>query len=292
MSDINQFRTIEESMEEPDEGVVDEGVEEAAPADDRPEWLDPKFKSVEDQARSYHELQKKLGERQPPPEPEPVEEEYDPALYAPQMPMPLGGAPRTEEELNAWTAQDPRSASMWVLTNQDALPRNIVEQTVETWAALDPVGWTQFSLEAQRAEMQQAYDERIAQLEQRFAPHDQAHQAQVAQTTVQMIQQAIPEWDAYKEQVTALLQQHPAFSSAWKAATTPAEWTKLSQDAYALVKWNEMQAQQAAEQTPQNQPAPPRARTATRQGASNGRAGQFDEGDDIIKQANASLGIG
>ena len=41
------------------------------PADDRPEWLPEKFKSAEDMAKAYSELEKKLGSRQPADEPPP-----------------------------------------------------------------------------------------------------------------------------------------------------------------------------------------------------------------------------
>lgn len=49
------------------------------PAEDRPEWLPEKFKSAEDMAKAYSELEKKLSSRQPTDEtpPQPIEKAQD-----------------------------------------------------------------------------------------------------------------------------------------------------------------------------------------------------------------------
>jgi hypothetical protein len=44
---------------------VEEGTQVEAKSEDRPEWLDDKFKNPEDMAKAYHELQKEFSSRKP-----------------------------------------------------------------------------------------------------------------------------------------------------------------------------------------------------------------------------------
>lgn len=291
---MSQHRAIEDAMDnEPvDEplDVVDQ-QDDAPPADEapaEPELILGKFKSHDDLAQAYKELEKKLGQRaQPEPDPAPAEE-YDESLYEPAMAMPLGGVPQTMEQLDQWLGSQPAQAAQWVLqTQQDP---ELLKHALDTWAALDGTSFANFVADARVRQAEQAWEERIKTLEQRLAPHDQAYQQQVAQTTQQMVAQSIPDWNDYGAKVTDLIKEHPGLKYAWAQSQTPADYVKVAQDAYGLIRWQEMAAQQAATPTPTNQPAPPRAATRTRQAAPVADDG--DEAEAIIAAANSTVNSG
>ena len=66
MVDQVEIKEAETSAEKPEEQVVEQS---------KPEGLPEKFNSVEDLAKSYAELEKKLGEPKPQETPEPKQEE-------------------------------------------------------------------------------------------------------------------------------------------------------------------------------------------------------------------------
>ncbi len=53
---------LDAEPEEPAEGTAEEGAEESAGTPERPEWLDPRYATPEDQAKAYHEAQKRMHE--------------------------------------------------------------------------------------------------------------------------------------------------------------------------------------------------------------------------------------
>lgn len=61
---------------------------EATPNPNRPAWLPAKFNSPEDFAKSYNELEKKLGSQQPPATP-PAQQTTPPATEAPKLGEPV-----------------------------------------------------------------------------------------------------------------------------------------------------------------------------------------------------------
>jgi hypothetical protein len=208
----------EEQPTETPEG--EEGGEQEAPAaaESRPEWLPENFKSGEDFARSYQELQRKLTEQgnalaqlqQQYAEPEP---QYQPE----QAPTPPGYG--QDDLANAYG---------------EAIEAGDYNRAMQINAYIS----------AQAAQMAMA--PYIQQQQQALQPIQQAQSQQNAELAVQLVAREIPDFNEYKDRVGEYIQQRPGLLNALDPSN-PYQASEVLKDAYNLVRAQEWQAQQQAQ---------------------------------------------
>lgn len=118
-------------------------AEEAGEGDSRPEWLPEKFKSAEDLAKAYSELEKKLGSRTPP---ESTEKAQDGKEAPEGTDLPDAEETARKAAENAGLNFDEMSSRYWekgTLDDSDyqaleksGIPKNIVDQFIAGQEAL------------------------------------------------------------------------------------------------------------------------------------------------------------
>jgi hypothetical protein len=107
--------------------------QQSAPqADDRPQWLDQKFKSPEDLAKAYNELQSKLGDKAPN-----VQDEDSPIEDLPEVEL----APKMDKAINKaneeWDQTGELSDKTFIALEKAGLPRSMVETYLRGQEAIE-----------------------------------------------------------------------------------------------------------------------------------------------------------
>lgn len=140
-SQDNPQPTLEEEAAKYDSPPADSA--EKAPGDSRPEWLPEKFKSAEDLAKAYSELEKKLGSRQAP---EATEKAQDGKDQEKGTDLPDAEETARKAAESAGLNFDDMSARYWENGSLDetdyealeksGIPKNIVDQFIAGQEAL------------------------------------------------------------------------------------------------------------------------------------------------------------
>ena len=134
-------------MSEPEEGPLPPASPVAKPDvkdEDRPDWLDPKFKSAQDLQKAYDELQKHLGGKTPEPAPQ-SEPEPEPEPDTPSTKDGLKIKSQTADEKkpdvlrdaqNEYARNGQLSATMYQQLEKVGYPRDVVDSYLAGQQAL------------------------------------------------------------------------------------------------------------------------------------------------------------
>ena len=169
---------------DPGPEVLEIPSEPSATEDTRPEWLDPKFESPEDQAKAYAEAQREMSRAQ-------------------------AAERQAQQQLEQWAAQqqyEPQSEPQ----QQNAYPEGSLLQLYEE-AVENGDARTMFGI--QTLLQQQAVDQKFAEFQQQLAPNPQDQQQNAQMFAVLAEQQAAArlgeEWETLKPAIGDILTEHP-----------------------------------------------------------------------------------
>lgn len=254
-----------------------------------------KFKTQDDLVKAYKELEKQFhASRQPQPDAaEEDEDEFDDDVEdVVTMPLPIGGQPQNAEQFWAWFNDSPQDAATWAIQNANVVGPKLVNEAVQSWAAVDAVGFTTAVAQAQAAQIAQQinaqWEQRYATLEQQLQPHQQRLEAEMIEASRSAIAAAIPD-QADRTATMQLIKDTPMLAQAWASAATPDGYAEVATFAYNQLAYQRVRDQQAQIDQAQ-QPAQPaqrqRAATRTRQGAAPAPRSGSNEAADIVSGAN------
>jgi len=170
---------------DPGPEVLEIPSEPSATEDTRPEWLDPKFESPEDQAKAYAEAQREMSRAQ-------------------------AAERQAQQQLEQWAVQQQYEPEPQQTQQQTQYPDGsllqIYEEAVENGDAK-----TQFGIYTLLA--QQAADLKFAEAQKALAPNPQDQQQNAQMFAVLAEQQAAArlgeEWETLKPAIGDILTEHP-----------------------------------------------------------------------------------
>lgn len=267
-------------------------VEEAAPveeADSAQEAVDDlilgKFKSAEDLANAYKELEQQFTlTSQQKAELEALmqddDEDYDedePQSWGSSWGKPFEGDPQNEEQLADWAEKDPGAAAQWAVANADRVPKDTVEAVWEHWFERKPTEAMAWYTQQQTLQMQQQYEERISELQQQIAPMRDAQTQTMFEGALNGLEQQIPDLADYSDKIQAYIdnipvdQLHLAFFP--QGMDTPEKVQAGVKSLYAVVRMQEADFSQPQQQ---QVPAQPSAITQSRQGVADTGPADYD----------------
>lgn len=267
-------------------------VEEAAPveeADSAQEAVDDlilgKFKSAEDLANAYKELEQQFTlTSQQKAELEALmqddDEDYEedePQSWGSSWGKPFDGDPQNEEQLADWAEKDPGAAAQWAVANADRVPRDTVEAVWEHWFERKPTEAMAWYTQQQTLQMQQQYEERINELQQQIAPMRDAQTQTMFEGALNGLENQIPDLADYSDKIQAYIdnipvdQLHLAFFP--QGMDTPEKVQAGVKSLYAVVRMQEADFTQPQQQ---QVPAQPSAITQSRQGVADTGPADYD----------------
>ena len=180
----------DEQVEEVAEEAVAENVEE-------PELILGKFKSPDDLAAAYKELEKKFHERD--------QEESDDEEWIEDEPAPLltfnRGEPETEDDLIEWASEDPTRAALWAVENRERITDETFNEVYRQWWQERPWEASAFQREQDMLMMQEY-------MAQQITPFQQQREEQMLEKANQALLQRIPDIEQYAEKVQEFIQNN------------------------------------------------------------------------------------
>lgn len=224
------------------------------------------------------------GEHKRQPEPEPVQWEWDddeeeddepePVRRLATAGMPLGGEPDTVEELESWALEDPASAAMWTLANQERAGEELTRRIYAHWASVDPAGAHAYNMQLTQAHFQRQMDEMAARFEQQLEPYRAEVTAKTTEQVLAQIRQ-LPGIELYEPRMREYaLAQGPEYAAMLDGLSAEDAYDELFSIYARLRVQDDMQRamQQAAGAAPapaaqQPAPTPPAPPFAERRGA-------------------------
>lgn len=212
-----------------DEPVEEEVVEEAEVQEDP--LILGKFKSADDLADAYKELERAFHERNSGGPSEQEEEEDDPE---PLMRFD-GGIPETEDELIDWSAQDPTRAALWAIENQNRISDETFAEVYQNWWQDRPWEAAAFQREQDLMLMQQY-------MEQQIMPFQQQREQQMLEEANRALLQKVPDIEQYAEKVQAFIQENDVSSLITpEAMSNPDVLANGIDMIIGIIKWKEHQ---------------------------------------------------
>lgn len=231
-----------------------------------------KFKSAEDLAAAYKELEQQFTlTSQQKAELESLfdedeEEEEEPQAWGASWGKPFDGDPQNEEQLAEWAEKDPGAAAQWAVANADRVPKDTVDAVWEHWFERKPTEAMAWYTQQQSLQMQQQYEQRISELQEQIAPMRDAQTQQMFEGALDGLERQIPDLADYSDKIQAYIdnipvdQLHLAFFP--QGMDTPEKVQAGVKSLYAIVRMQEAPAQmQQEQQVPQVSPI-----TQSRQG--------------------------
>jgi hypothetical protein len=136
--EINEKAPNEIEPEAAQTDEVAETTEEQAPTEERPEWLPEKFKSAEDMANAYSELEKKLGQapKEDEAEAEQVEEKAEDETEQSEENTSEASQVLEEASKEFWSNDGQLSEETYNALEKAGYPKHIVDSYAEGMAAL------------------------------------------------------------------------------------------------------------------------------------------------------------
>jgi len=230
-----------------------------------------KFKSAEDVVEAYKQLEAQFTQNnQRLSDLEALLNDEDEDDYNEQPAAwgrPFQGDPENEEQLVGWAEKDPAAAAQWAIANANRVPEEIVNAVWEHWHERKPAEAMAWYTQQQTLQLQQQYEERIAQIQAEVAPLRDAQTQTMYSSAIDVLEQQIPDLADYSDKIQEYIdniptdQLHLAFFP--NGMDTPEKVQEGVRSLYAIVRMREapMVAQQEAQQQMANQ-----AYTQSRQG--------------------------
>lgn len=232
----------DDELEPTGDSDTDQTLAGSYDADD--ELILGKFRSQEDLASAYQELERQFHERNQAFEHQ--EPEYEPT---PLGPAPIfGGAPQTEDDLVQWAATSPGNAAMWVIENQHLVPQELANAVWQNW-------WEQAPWEASMYQMNNLVAQQEQQISQLYEPLMEQHQAQVLESAIDIVRGAVSDFDEYAPLVADFVNTRDLRSFfPDNALDDPNALADGINAILGIIKWREYQdqaAQQAQYEAPE-----------------------------------------
>jgi hypothetical protein len=180
--------------EETDSGV--DLVEEVG-VEDEAELILGKFKSSNDLADAYKELERKFHEKQQTVE---TEEEVWDESAAPLVRF-AGGIPETEDDLVEWSAEDPTAAALWAIENRSRVSEETFTEVYRSWWQERPWEASAFQRE-QDMMMMQEY------MAQQVQPFQSQHEQQIMERANETLLNRIPDIEEYAPKVQKFIEEN------------------------------------------------------------------------------------
>lgn len=265
-------------IEQPD--VVESGADVANEATEAPveEMILGKFKSAEDLAEAYKHLEsqftqnnQRLSDLEALLQDDNEEDSYEQNVA---WGAPFNGEPQNEEQLIGWAEKNPGEAAQWAIANANRVPEEVVNAVWEHWFERKPTEAMAWYTHQQTLQMQQQYEDRIAQIQAEVAPLRDAQTEAMFGTALESLEAQIPDLADYTDKIQQYIddipvdQLHLAFFP--NGMDTPEKVQQGVKSLYAIVRMQEQPVQQQA--TPQaNQ-----AFTQSRQGVADTGPADYD----------------
>jgi len=240
-----------------------------------------KFKSAEDVVEAYKQLEAQFTQNnQRLSDLEALLNDEDEDDYNEQPAAwgrPFQGDPENEEQLVGWAEKDPAAAAQWAIANANRVPEEIVNAVWEHWHERKPAEAMAWYTQQQTLQLQQQYEERIAQIQAEVAPLRDAQTQTMYSSAIDVLEQQIPDLADYSDKIQEYIdniptdQLHLAFFP--NGMDTPEKIQEGVRSLYAIVRMREapMVAQQQAQQQMANQ-----AFTQSRQGIADTGPADYD----------------
>lgn len=252
-----------------------ESVEAPEPVD---ELILGKFKSADDLAEAYKNLEQQFTlTAQQKADLEALLEDDEDEAPAASWGRPFDGEPQNEEQLVGWAEKDPGAAAQWAIANANRVPDEVVNAVWEHWHAQKPTEAMAWYMQQQTLQLQQQYEDRIAELQDQVAPLRDAQTQTMFSSSLEALEAQIPDLADYSDKIQEYIdnipvdQLHLAFFP--NGMDTPEKVQEGVRSLYAIVRMREapMQAQQQAQQQ-----ASAQAFTQSRQGIADTGPTDYD----------------
>ena len=265
-------------LSEPDAPMDTPDAPQDAPED---ELILGKFKSADDVVEAYKQLEAQFTQNnQRLSDLEALLNDEDESEYNEQPAAggrPFQGEPEKEEQLVGWAEKDPAGAAQWAIANANRVPEEIVNAVWEHWHERKPAEAMAWYTQQQTLQLQQQYEERIAQIQAEVAPLRDAQTQTMYSSALDVLEQQIPDLADYSDKIQEYIdnipvdQLHLAFFP--NGMDTPEKIQEGVRSLYAIVRMREapMVAQQQAHQQMANQ-----AFTQSRQGIADTGPADYD----------------
>lgn len=271
---------------EPD--IASDNALEAAPDVTPEDLILGKFKSSDDLAEAYKHLEAQFTQNnQRLSDLEALlmddEDEEQPAA---SWGKPFQGEPENEEQLVGWAEKDPAGAAQWAIANANRVPEEIVNAVWEHWHERKPAEAMAWYTHQQTLQLQQQYEERIAQIQAEVAPLRDAQTQTMFNNAINTLESQIPDLADYSDKIHEYIDNMPVdqfhFAFFPNGMDTPEKVQEGVRSLYAIVRMREvpMVAEQQAHQQMANQ-----AFTQSRQGIADTGPADYDAriNDAILK---------
>lgn len=187
----------EANAPEPEETEQYAEVVEESSFEEEPELILGKFKSSDDLADAYKELERKFHEKQQAiqEEEENWEEEEIPLVRF------AGGIPETEDDLVEWSAEDPTAAALWAIENRNRVSEETFNEVYRAWWQERPWEASAFQREQDMLIMQEY-------MAQQVQPFQSQHEQQIMERANQTLLERIPDIEEYAPKVQKFIEEN------------------------------------------------------------------------------------
>ena len=195
--DLISRAVAEANAPEPEETEQYAEVVEESSFEEEPELILGKFKSSDDLADAYKELERKFHEKQQAiqEEEENWEEEEIPLVRF------AGGIPETEDDLVEWSAEDPTAAALWAIENRNRVSEETFNEVYRAWWQERPWEASAFQREQDMLIMQEY-------MAQQVQPFQSQHEQQIMERANQTLLERIPDIEEYAPKVQKFIEEN------------------------------------------------------------------------------------
>jgi hypothetical protein len=266
---------------EPD--VVESGADTPSEEADQAEAVDElilgKFKSADDLAAAYRQLEQQftLTAQQKADLEALLEDDEDYQEQPAAWGRPFANDPENEEQLVSWAESDPAAAAQWAIANANRVPSEVVNAVWEHWHERKPAEAMAWYTQQQTLQLQQQYEQRIAELQEQVAPLRDAQTQTMFEGALESLEGQIPDLVDYSDKIQSYIESIPAdqmhLAFFPQGMDTPEKVQEGIRSLYAIVRMREapVQAQQQMQQQVASQ-----AYTQSRQGIADTGPADYD----------------
>jgi hypothetical protein len=180
-------------------------------------------------------------------------------------------------------AGDPGQAYYYALTHPEQFgwkAPQVQAELFQQWMFQDPAA-------AMDYRVQIALEQRLAAQQQEIAPVQQHYMAQMQDSAIQWAQKELPDFDAYAQDVQALLQKYPdRYQQVMGERPSPQSMQEVIKEAYARARYERYDTERRLPKPPAAVAEPPAAtRSQTRSNANPPSASSDDDIRNMILNA-------
>jgi hypothetical protein len=244
---------------------VESGADVVEEAPTQEELLLGKFKSPDDLAEAYKNLESQFTQdRQRLADLEALLQEDSYEEPAQPWGMTFNGEPQNEEELVGWAERDPGAAAQWAIANNGRVPQETVNSLWEHWFETKPAEANSWYVNQQTNQVREQYEQELAALREQITPLRDQQTQSLFESSLDALESQIPDLSDYSEKIQEYIdhipvdQLHLAFFP--QGMDTPEKIQEGVKSLYAIVRMREQPFQQA------QQVEQPSAFTQSRQG--------------------------